>query len=1856
MSSVPTPGGYKGPISQEDVAIIGMACIFPGAPDLRTYWQNIIAKVDAVGDPPEDWEAELFYDPSSTENDRVYCKRGGYLGDLARFDPLKFGIMPNSVDGGEPDQFLALQVAQEALADSGYANAVVDRERVEVIIGRGTYINRGFTTVVQHGLVVDQVLRILKELHPEHSTEELQQIKRELKASLPPFNAEMAPALVPNIMSGRIANRLDFMGPNYTVDAACASSLIAVDRGLQDLLSMKCDLALVGGVHASTPAPILMIFCQLNALSRRGQIRPFDKNADGTLLGEGLGFVVLKRRREAERDGDRIYALIKGVGTASDGRALGLLAPRMEGEELALRRAYEATGISPATVGLIEAHGTGTPVGDAAEIEALRRVFGHRNGEPPSCAIGSVKSMISHLIPAAGIAGIIKSALALHHRVLPPTLHCDQPNPKLELQKTSLYINTETRPWIHGASTPRRAGVNAFGFGGINAHVILEEHKPVREDALVSYQQQWDSEVCVVQGDCREDLLQQCEHIKTYLASSHQPELKDLAFTLNSSLRDSSMRLAIVASSLSEFEQKLGQAMSRLADSKCQQIKDAQGTYFFQRPLSQQGKLAFLFPGEGSQYFNMLSDLCVHFPEVRAWFDLIDRAFLMHKRKYLPSQVVFPPPLANGQPEESEEMLWRMDCGPEAIFTANQAIFTLLSRLHIRPHTVVGHSTGEYSALVASRSNPVETEDRLIEEILELNGYYERLLDSGRIPEGVLVTVGGTDRDTVFSVVGHNRDLHLAMDNCPHQLVFCGSQEAVAESVEQLRKKGAICTQLPFRRAYHTPMFQPFCDQLREFFQRLTINPPEIEMYSCMTARPYPPDEGEIRRLAVEQWARPVRFRETIQAMYEGGTRIFVEVGPRNNLTAFVDDILRGRQYLAVPTNVPHRSGITQLNHLVGLLAAHGVPMQLDYLYARRQPQRLSFECDKDQGPKSRELSGSLRLAMGLQPLRLKREGANIGTSNHSSTLRDNQATVANMDGVAPKKPSLVAALAENHFRGAAAHCPEEIPSVDSSMVRESHSESKLLSLDSPSSHGNGSRSLIMQEYFRTMEKFLSVQQEVMQAFADRGNTSSLPSRKGQTTLIDDPPGDDGATAPEPGWKPKQEERLELAYTPGLTHPESHVAIQSGPVKLGNVAATHEDIPQVSEAIRETLLKLISEKTGYPAEMLDLGLNLEADLGIDSIKRVEILGTFQRQTGLIPADGMDRASSLKTLQQIVDYLSGQNGREADSSRTSQAIPLSGTSPTSSVESISSFPLLGTIVSLTPGRELVARRVLDLENDVFLKDHTLGRDISVTDENLRGLSVVPLTISMEMLAEAAAVLVPNKLVIGMKDIRAYRWIGLDEGQLTLQVSARYKVSAPEVVVQVKEWVDSALAVQPATPVIEGTVVFGDDYSAQSPAGDFVLRSERLSKWSPERLYADVMFHGPSFQGVVSVDRWGEDGVEGTVKGISLGHFFRARFDPNFLTDAVPLDAAGQLVAYWTAEHFETGFHIFPFRVETLKIFGPRLRPGELAKCRARIALLEGWQMRSDIEIIGSDGRVLIQVEGWWDRRFDLPEDFYRLRVSPRDVLLGRPFSPVIARFDHAESFTCCLIDHLPLDFLEAHGRIWQRVLAHLVLSPGEQKIWQSLKAPERRRAEWLLGRAAAKDAVRLFLRKRHGLRLCPADIEIVPDDLGRPLVRGAWQAELKRAPLVSIAHSHGTALAIAGDDGLCSGVGVDLEYMGHTREGFEAIAFAPAEQSLLTSVDESSREEWSLRLWCAKEAVAKAIGQGLIGGPQSLVLKHFEPETGRLEFSPTGSWVKSLPDLARTVISAFTVREGNLIAASTIYPLQGGLPPMNSTDL
>ncbi|HLF89134.1 MAG TPA: type I polyketide synthase, partial [Anaerolineales bacterium] len=774
------------------------------------------------------------------------------------------------------------------------------------------------------------------------------------------------------------------MGPTYTVDAACASSLVAVDIATRDLLTGQCDLALVGGVQVTTPIPILTLFSHLNALSRKQEIRPFDQNADGTLLAEGLGVVVLKRAVDAVRDGDRIYAVIKGVGTSSDGKGLGVLAPRLEGATLAMRRAYENTGISPKTIGLIEAHGTGTSAGDLSEMTALRQVYGNREGHYAYCAVGSVKSMIGHTMPAAGIAGLIKAALALHHKILPPTLNYDEPNPKFDLPSAPFYINTETRPWIHparygvldqqnGSETltedhrssthPRRAGVNAFGFGGINAHVILEEFPDVHETASPALLSDWDSEVIFLEADSRQQLIEQAQTLQLFLETHPESSLLDLAYTFNHSVTGRPSRLSVVATSTSDLHDKLALTLKRLNEPTRNQIKDRNGIYYFEQPFYTKGSLALLFPGEGSQYPNMLADLYYYFPEVREVFDFMDSLFQGHPRGYLPSDYIFAHPRPKSS-DPSEETIWQTDVSVEAVLTANRALWTLLTHLGIQPDVLVGHSTGEYSALHAAGMIPLSEEVYLGEHLMTLNHiYHDQLSRDKDVPRAVLIAVGaGLDKVGPL-LEDHEGKIYVGMDNCPHQTVLAVELSSSPAFTAQLRAQGLIFEILPFDRAYHTPLFAPYSHAQRHFFEHLPVQAARVPLYSCTTATRFPDEPDAIREVAMQHWTDTVRFRETVLQMYKDGARIFVEVGANTNLTGFVDDTLRGQPHLAIPSNSQHQTGLTQLHHLLAMLGAQGVPMNLDTLYQRRRTLLLDLTAEPEMENKKR--SGTIKIPTG---------------------------------------------------------------------------------------------------------------------------------------------------------------------------------------------------------------------------------------------------------------------------------------------------------------------------------------------------------------------------------------------------------------------------------------------------------------------------------------------------------------------------------------------------------------------------------------------------------------------------------------------------------------------------------------------------------------------------------------------------------------------------------------------------------------------------------------------------------------------------------------------------------------------------
>lgn len=1062
-----------------------------------------------------------------------------------------------------------------------------------------------------------------------------------------------------------------------------------------------------------------------------------------------------------------------------------------------------------------------------------------------------------------------------------------------------------------------------------------------------AFRARWKSEACILAADSRAALVEHARRVRQFISAFPEISLRDFAFSLGGGTDGGDFRLAIVASSTEDLAKKLAYADDRLSDPECGQIKDRSGIYFFTEPLARTGRVAFLFPGEGSQYVNMLTDLCLHFPEVRKCFDVADRAFASHERGYVPSQFLFPKP-GRCEPAGGDSRLWQMDGAVEAVFTANLALRRLLTLLEVHPDVVMGHSTGEYSALMAAGAVTLEDNQHLISMMQDLNSLYVSLADNGQIPEAVLMAVGAARHDAVTSLLEEHGDgLYLAMDNCPHQVVLCGDEAAIARAEEELRRGGAVCERLRFNRPYHTPLFQQVCGPLEEFFSRLPMTPPEIEIYSCASAGPVPADVEEIRALGVAQWALPVRFREAIEEMYRNDVRVFVEVGPRGNLSAFVSDTLRGRPHLAVPIDVPSRSGIDQLNHLVALLSAHCVPLRTDRLFQGRGCSKLDFDASDPEPKGARQavmsMSSSLPALQLKDPLALKRSPSPAAAPRAdvpSPTVQD--------------RPTTIATGAEE---GAAVAAP------------------------APS---NG-RARVLQDYLRTHERLLDTQRRVTLAFLERAAVLSSQ----------------GSVAAAPTAAGLAGRRVVPTVEPG--------------------AAAHPTEMQ-------------------PGEML--------------------------------------------------------------------------------------PIIGEVISHAKGRSLVTRFVVTLDEHPYLRHHTLGSRVSADDPDLTALPLVMLTMAMEFMVQAAVRLIPGSVVAGMTDILAHRWIALTRDRLVLEVQAeRDPEHSPDSVrvtlrdVGTPVAVPAVAAAGPSATLLEAHVLLAGAYPEAPAPETFALVEERQSRWAPDELYSKVMFHGPKLQGVMSVDRWSREGAEMTLLALPGDGMFGAETNYRFYTDPVLLDAAGQVVGFWTAEHLESGFTVFPFRVAEVRFFGPAIEPGQKLKCHARLTLSGTSYVRADFDVVRSDGRLQMLVKGWEDKRIPLSDEFFRFRFSPADIILSRCQRPVGS--ETGDGVTSSL--EFPDRLMETEGRIWREGLAHLILSRRERSEWFDLTGSEDERTRWMLERAAAKDAVRFHLTDRYGVKVCPADIETSPGPGGRLLAGGSWASGAGGSVAVSTFSSNGAAGAAVVDE-------------------------------------------------------------------------------------------------------------------------------------
>jgi acyl transferase domain-containing protein/phosphopantetheinyl transferase (holo-ACP synthase) len=921
------------------IAIVGMAGIFPGARDIAQYWRNIVDGVDAITDvPAQRWDS-VFYDPNSNAIDRFYCKRGGFVDDYVDFDPLQFGVMPKAAQSADPDQLLSLRVGFEAMRDAGYTTRAMSdatRERAGVIIGRGNYLSAGTLRLEQHVRHVQQTVQMLRDLLPDISDEQLAHVRAQMQNQLDYYGPDVAVGMIPNLVASRLANRLDLHGPAYTVDAACASSLLAVEQACQLLSSGDCDVMLAGGLHFTHDLTFWATFCQLGALSRAQKIKPFARDADGILAGEGIGLVVLKRLDDAERDNDRIYAVIRGVGSASDGRGSSLLAPAVEGQLLALQRAWRNSSLDPNQIGLIEAHGTGTPAGDQAELETLRRFFGENDGSSESdrerAVIGSVKSMIGHTMPAAGVAGLIKAALSIHHGILPPTLHCEEPHELLS--RTRFRVAQKAEAW---REQKRVAAVNAFGFGGINAHVVLSSFNSraaagknfvQRVYPLPSKYKDSGANLSVV------DKKSAVVSPKTILlpkvvliAAATQNELleKLQRGQWDSEPRNGDWRIAVIEPN----EKRLELAKKVVTAGKTWQGRSQ--IYFSCDPLllnasRHSGRVAFLFPGVDSAFAPRADD-------VARYFDL-----------------PLPPHCEALNPADS---LLKVVQGLSGF---NLFTFAVLQKLGIRAHGMAGHSIGEWSAMSAGGMVEREQAEAVLEHI-----------DPAEVQFPDLVFLAAAcDRELVQNVLSQTmsderKDVVISHDNCPHQTIICGKREVIAVIEQQLRERDIFLQRLPIVSGFHTPFFAKYLAPYRDFFLHTPLLEPKVPVWSATTAQPFPAAMEQKQQLALDHLLQPVRFRPLIENMYAQGFRVFIQLGT-GSLSGFVQDTLKGKPHLAIDVNNAKQAGLAQLCHLSAALWVEGMQFNYELLGLGEAP-----TVEKDQPAKH-----AIKLRLGVPLLRMQ--------------------------------------------------------------------------------------------------------------------------------------------------------------------------------------------------------------------------------------------------------------------------------------------------------------------------------------------------------------------------------------------------------------------------------------------------------------------------------------------------------------------------------------------------------------------------------------------------------------------------------------------------------------------------------------------------------------------------------------------------------------------------------------------------------------------------------------------------------------------------------------------------------------------
>ena len=890
---------------ENDIAIVGMSVFVPGATAVGKFWCNLVNGVDSIIEaPPEVIEPFYFGAKDNKQPDKFYCSRGGFTSHGV-VDPVRYGIMPVTAEGSDPDQLMSLMMSEDALLDAGVLQKGISLDQASIIIGRGTFA--GMPQVRGGGVVryAHEIIDIIHHALPDVPLSDLEKVKKEYQGYFGRYQADTATSTIPNLPASGVANHFNMHGPAYLIDGACASGIIALEHGINLLHSGQSDIAIIGSLHTVQNAVFWSAFTLMGALSYKGVIAPFSKDADGLLIGQGGGYLVIKTLKRAIEDEDRIYAVVKGTACGSDGGGHSVLVTNTEGQSAVIKRAWERAKMDPHTIGYVEAHGTGTPVGDATEAETLARMFG--DSSQPTAYVGSVKSNIGHLMPAAGMAGLVKTALSLYHRRIPATLHCE--NPSSALLKSRFVPPQETIDW-EASGLPLIAGVDAFGFGGINSHAVLtayEEPDKLQIAYRVDRRKAYSPVVYAITAPSLEILLEKLDYklgknrVGSFIGSP-----------------DDRYRLVIFDPS----DERIDQAIEIVRRDK--PWLGRSDIWFTNNPMILDGgKVAFMFPGWDSnspaEHDSIVDELGLNWPEEDAveQSEEAERQYQQLWSEYA-EKTGTDETQAQGR-SFAEDIMDRTNMA--------QLVDEALRKTGVKADLYIGHSIGEWHAARAIGmidDSAALTMDRFFFDP-------KNTIPGEYMPDFHSVAISGKLTPEGKARLLAIPDIWLTNDNCPTQLLLCVLGDAV-DAVEAVAKEEHVFSQLlPFGSSIHTPMINDVLDVLLQQLAPIELKEGDTPLWSSETRAQIQPNQTADKGFG-RQLNEPVQFRQLIGELYEQqSTRVFIQIGG-GSLPQFVEDTLKGRPFATISSVQPGRSSVDQLRRVHALMFVEGGAADLDFM------------------------------------------------------------------------------------------------------------------------------------------------------------------------------------------------------------------------------------------------------------------------------------------------------------------------------------------------------------------------------------------------------------------------------------------------------------------------------------------------------------------------------------------------------------------------------------------------------------------------------------------------------------------------------------------------------------------------------------------------------------------------------------------------------------------------------------------------------------------------------------------------------------------------------------------------------------